>query len=524
MSVLGIDLAAGTKKTFACLLSPADGGLRASVAASCDDQMLFELARGCKKVAIDAPFGWPSQFVDALNAHRAGRAWPAPDDGQPEVFRASLSFRATDRVVMHTRRPLSVSTDRLGVTAMRCALLLHRWSSKTPVDRTGRAKFVEVYPAAALIRWGLGGSGYKRSNHTALGTLLGALRKQLPELEMSDDDHRRCASSDDAFDALVAALVARASLLGLTDPPPTTHRETAAQEGWIHLPVRGSLPFLARNKSTIAVEPRVALARALSATGVKVTPHGYVKRFDDAVLKQFTEATKAAIRADLSGKGGSELSEKTGGPPKFHAAHSSAAMAANVFGPFLRERAGVPIGTERFTGQTHLEVECRSGLRGTPPTLDCLVDGPVVLAVESKCTEIFSPHVARFSDAYERAMASAHASWRAEYQRLAEDPARYRYLDAAQLLKHYLGLRQHFPSRPVTLAYLYWEPVNGHEIAPCCIHRAELAEFEKHVRDPKLRFISVSYRALWAEWAAGGQPAWLRKHAAALRRRYEIAV
>jgi len=56
-----------------------------------------------------------------------------------------------------------------------------------------------------------------------------------------------------------------------------------------------------------------------------------------------------------------------------------------------------------FTGETHPEVECRFGLRGTPPTLDCLVDAPAVLAAESKCTETFSPDVARFSDAYDAA-------------------------------------------------------------------------------------------------------------------------
>lgn len=273
MSVLGIDLAASAKKTYACVLEPADGDLRAELVGGCDDDTLLELAGGCDKVAIDAPFGWPNDFVDALNAHRAFGAWPAPDDESPEIFRASLSFRATDRVVMHTRRPLSVSTDKLGVTAMRCAFLLHRWSSAGPVDRTGRGKFVEVYPAGALVRWGLDGSGYKGSDKARLGALLSNLLTQLPELELSYGDRALCASNDDALDALVAALVARASLLGFTDPPPVSRREQAAQEGWIHLPVRGSLPFLARDKQP-ASNPAAALARALAETGVPLTSQG----------------------------------------------------------------------------------------------------------------------------------------------------------------------------------------------------------------------------------------------------------
>lgn len=92
-------------------------------------------------------------------------------------------------------------------------------------------------------------------------------------------------------------------------------------------------------------------------------------------------------------------------------------------------------------------------------------------------------------------MASAHATWRGEYQRLVEDPHRYRHLNAAQLLKHYLGVRSQFPDRRVTLAYLYWEPINAHEIAACSIHAAELAEFEKNVRDPTVRFLEDAWLA-----------------------------
>ena len=524
MSVLGIDLAAGSKNTYACVLKHTGGALGAEFVARCDDATLLELARKHKKVTVDAPFGWPNEFVGAVNAHRAGEGWPAPDDESPEIFRASLSFRVTDRVVMHTRRPLSVSTDKLGVTAMRCAFLLHRWSTARSVDRTGRGKFVEVYPAGALVRWGLAGSGYKGKNHVARVALLDALLQRLGALELSGRDRALCEATDDALDALVAALVGRAALLGLTDPPPSAHRDTAAREGWIHMPLRGSLPFLGRTKPALASNPAGALAHAFAATGVPLMQTGYAERFDDAVLQEFSPTTRAAIRADFAGKGGSELVAKAGGSPKFHAAHSSAALVANVFGPFLKDQHGIPIGAETFTGETHLEVECRTGLRGTPPTLDCVVDGPAVLAVESKCTETFDRHDASFSTAYNEAMTSAHASWRAEYRRLVEDPNRYRHFDAAQLVKHYLGLRRRFEGRPLTLAYLYWTPANLEEIPACSIHVAELAEFRTRVRDPKMRFIAMSYRELWDDWSSPSRPPWLRRHVAALRRRYDIDI
>jgi predicted nuclease with RNAse H fold len=521
MRVLGIDLAARPKKTDACLLHWSNGEFQVELHRVCDDAKLIQLARGCEKVAIDAPFGWPNEFVDALVAHRATEAWPAPDGESPEVFRASLSFRATDRVVMHTRRPLSVSTEKLGVTAMRCAHLLHRWKVR---DRTGRGRFVEVYPAGALVRWGLEGSGYKGAQNEALGKLLGRLCKALPALKLDSNTRKMCATSDDAFDALVASLVARAAALGLTDGPPRQVRDRAAQEGWIHLPVRGSLPFLALPKAGLVATPAPALANKLGSTGIKVDRKGYVGRMEDVLLRRSSESTKRAIEADLSGKGGSELVRRGMEPPKFFAAHSSAALAANTFGPFLRDHAGVPIGRKSFTGEVALERECRTRLGGTPPTLDFLVEGKAILAVESKCIEPFSTHTARFSDAYADEMAKVHRTWREEYDRLVEDPTRYRHLDAAQLIKHYLGLKTQFGDRPVTLAYLYWRPNNAPELAPCAIHAAELEEFAARVADPKLAFVAISSSELWDTWSSSRRPKWLRQHAAALRRRYEVAV
>jgi hypothetical protein len=318
------------------------------------------------------------------------------------------------------------------------------------VHRTGLGKFVEVYPAGALRRWGLTASGYKGANRASLATLLGKLCAELPELRLSTSDYEVCSAVDDAFDALVASLVARAAVLGLTDGPPDSLRSRAEQEGWIHLPVRGSLRFLARGKHALVVRPAGVLAQQLRNVGVEVDSKGCVHRTADALLPTFSTATRAAIEADLGGKGGSELVGRADRRAKFHAAHSSAALAANTFGPFLREHTAVPIGGRVYQGQAALETECRTGLRGTPPTLDFLVDGPEILAVESKLLETLSRHVACFKDGYADAMKPLHPSWRKEYGRLAEDPTRYRYLDAAQLIKHYLGLRATYPGRSVT--------------------------------------------------------------------------
>jgi hypothetical protein len=56
-----------------------------------------------------------------------------------------------------------------------------------------------------------------------------------------------CAESDDALDAVLCALIARAAALGLTEPPPPDGLEPARVEGWIHLPRSGSLAQLSHD-------------------------------------------------------------------------------------------------------------------------------------------------------------------------------------------------------------------------------------------------------------------------------------
>jgi hypothetical protein len=232
---LGIDLAASAVRTAACTIEWGGRGAFAQVhPAPQDDEALLRLMRGADRVGIDCPLGWPIGFVDAIAAHRDGRAWPGRGVADAEEYRRRLAYRRTD-LAIEGRRPLSVSTDRIGVVALRCALLLDAYEPPrpgVPVDRSGAGAVAEVYPAAALRRWGLPTSGYKDDP----AALTAALRASVPWLGMDESDWDRCARSDHALDALVCALVTRAVTLGLTSWPGDADREVAAAEGWIHVP------------------------------------------------------------------------------------------------------------------------------------------------------------------------------------------------------------------------------------------------------------------------------------------------
>jgi predicted nuclease with RNAse H fold len=235
---LGVDFAADPARTAVCWIRWEDGKAEA-YEASCNvsDSALVAAVAKADKVGIDAPFGWPDAFVEAVAAHRGGRAWPHPaDDRKREVHHLT------------GRWPLSVSSDRIAIATMRLAGLLRVLEQRgEAVARDGSGRLVEVYPAAALRIWQFDSQGYKRKeNRDARCKLLEAIRTRIQNwLALPDAICRACEDSDDVLDAVIAGLVARAKAAGLCDPVPDGAREQACREGWIALPRADSLDVLA---------------------------------------------------------------------------------------------------------------------------------------------------------------------------------------------------------------------------------------------------------------------------------------
>jgi hypothetical protein len=219
----------------------AKGPAVADMRIGVDDAALLELILAADKAGIDAPLGWPDDFVEAVVAHRDRVEWPGRGEDQ-DSFRFRLSFRQTDRRLIESgaRRPLSVSTDLIGVVAMRAANLLDELAARgRPVDRAGLGTVAEVYPAPALGAWGINAAGYKARGGGAdrLPVLLAEIESGLGGLELEPEARRLASTDHNCFDAIVCALVARSAALGLTYPPePGDEADRAVREGWIHLP------------------------------------------------------------------------------------------------------------------------------------------------------------------------------------------------------------------------------------------------------------------------------------------------
>jgi len=218
---------------------------------------------------------------------------------------------------------------------------------------------------------------------------------------------------------------------------------------------------------------------------------------------------------------------------KFLSPESSAALAANAFGPFFAAPALLPpipgTGTAFWPA---VKVTPEAIVRfpwsgGRHPCIDALVETPdALIGVESKRYEPWRPKgKPSFSEAYWR-----EGSWgpcMRGYQSIRDDlrdgVADFRHLDAAQLIKHALGLRTAAVTsrRAAFLVYLFAEPEawpDGRPVPARAIarHRAEAAAFEARVQANDVRFVPLSYGELLGVWRNDPSEQ-VRDHAQALR-------
>ena len=216
--------------------------------------------------------------------------------------------------------------------------------------------------------------------------------------------------------------------------------------------------------------------------------------------------------------------------PPIHSAFSSAALAVNSFAPWLGREDELVIAGHSGFRSLGFEKKCPifPEHHFGHPNLDLVahaLDGGI-LAVESKCTEHLGTHMGHFEEAYETKQAEMSTGWLRRYQELRQEHERpfggrqYSHFDAAQIIKHYLGLKQTFPDQPVTLLYLHWEPGNGQNELVCQRHRDEVDHFSYGLDDPSITFVAEAYPDLWSEWEQSVNQGWLRAVVSELRARY----
>jgi hypothetical protein len=219
----------------------------------------------------------------------------------------------------------------------------------------------------------------------------------------------------------------------------------------------------------------------------------YVTDLSENLFEPLSEENVASFKAAK----GHEIEDSKNQRAKMKALHSSSALAVNVFQYWQTKGDKSPItsacGLPGVNGGISFEGKYKINGYSTPPTIDVVIKGSdaFVYAIESKFSEPYGGgHNKRL-----KPYISNPAIWSglSNVLELAESiylkHSRYRRLDAAQLIKHILGLK-HNLGAGFHLLYL-WYDVDGKEGVD---HRREIELFASIVKEDGINFSHVTYQ------------------------------
>lgn len=222
----------------------------------------------------------------------------------------------------------------------------------------------------------------------------------------------------------------------------------------------------------------------------------------------FEPLSADAIESFQAADGG-ELVGNQASPPKMNALHSSSALAVNIFQywqtmndvPSIASACGLCREGNPSPQKTRFEVKFKIlATASKHPNIDVVIENSAsspykVFAIEAKFTEPYSTRLHGgmkddyFGDAVDwNSLPKLYALARS----LNPDDNVFKYLHAAQLIKHILGLKKAHGSGCFRLLYL-WYDAFGSEGAE---HRSEIDRFMEIAKQDGVLFHSLSYQEL----------------------------
>jgi Restriction Endonuclease associating with ARP len=239
--------------------------------------------------------------------------------------------------------------------------------------------------------------------------------------------------------------------------------------------------------------------RWADTAGLDYDAAGYVRE----LAANLRASPCAQTQAELAR--GSELTPGRLRPARLRSLTSSAALVLNVFDHW-RDRDTAPLvaalGLRQGSPRLCFEEPLVTGLEGDPPLADVVLrwpDGRIV-SIESKFGEWLVRRPRNKSGFKRKYFPPGQGVWAAVGRPLCQALAadidsgreRFRYLHAAQLLKHALGLAKSGAAES-TLLYLYYDnPGRERDV-----HEAELERFTQRVL-PELDFRALTYQTMFA--------------------------
>lgn len=207
---------------------------------------------------------------------------------------------------------------------------------------------------------------------------------------------------------------------------------------------------------------------------------------------------------------GSETKDSTTRLAKMKALHSSSALPVNVF-QYWQEKDVSPllyacrlINRRPFNSDTlpnavrfEQKFEICDNKKDFPkkPNLDVVIEyDHNVYAIESKFTEPYNGKPKGLRKVYTSAQLDELRKDITHLQDLAieisPDNNEFKYLDAAQLIKHILGLKKQLGKSGFTLLYLWYDVIGNDGLE----HRKEIEKFAEIAKKDKIKFRHITYQ------------------------------
>jgi hypothetical protein len=206
-----------------------------------------------------------------------------------------------------------------------------------------------------------------------------------------------------------------------------------------------------------------------------------------------------------------QLSQGSGGSLNdLHRIYSSAALCVNNFAPFEDDPNLTKVFEYSGLTSASFEKKISTGLKGTPPNLDVFLESQdVIIGIESKYLETLEISKEHTNKNLEKSYLNRkELSYLPDsFNELIEHYVKIdkeMYLDAAQLIKHSIGLINEAQNsqRKAVLFYIYWRPRNHEDFCNYAVHSEELEEFAIQMSklNNSIEFQHMPYDEFWRKY------------------------
>ena len=259
-----------------------------------------------------------------------------------------------------------------------------------------------------------------------------------------------------------------------------------------------------------AQRKRIALVPASASSKEQAEPSRTAKLRDN-LFEPLSKDAESEIRA---GDGG----ELKGHPCRMQSLHSSTALACNMFHHWrttgalsvIAEACGVPsrnIARLRFEAKLPIADAVDRNVFPQDPNIDVLLEYSPharisAVGIECKFGEAYGNHKG-LKDAYltSGGLWNGLPNCRKLAIGLREDDGIYKYLHAAQLLKHMLGLKNAYGQDKFRLMYLWYDVPS----AEGGVHRQEIEQFRSVLKADGIHFQSATHQEVLVAMAKRGR-------------------